>query len=394
MAAVGVVAEYNPLHKGHVRHLALTRAACPGLPVVVCMSGNWVQRGECAIQDKWARARQACENGADLVIELPSLFAVSAAATFARAAVSLLAAAGITHLSFGCETPEADRLQALARALDEPAFDRALQPLLRQGLPFPAARQRALAELVGAETAALVASPNNNLAVEYLRALPVYITPVLIQRAGAHDGGFSPDFPSASALRALLREGNITQAEPYLAAPWDSEVHEMRLLERAILCKLRQKNVDQLMWISDAGDGLAPRLWRAAQAAGSLDELYALARTRRFPLARIRRVVLWAFWGLTQADRPPAPEYLRVLAMTRAGAAHLAALKTSCPLPILTKSADHKEPLALESRLTDLYALCAPTILPCGEEWRRSPVLVERPRPPRGTGTFWGPASS
>ncbi len=377
MAIVGVVAEYNPLHRGHLRHLALTReAAGSDSTVVVCMSGNWVQRGECAVTDKWTRARQACEHGADLVLELPTVFAVSSAETFARSAVAILKAAGITHLSFGCESGEVETLWTLAAALSSPAFDVAVRPFLDAGLSYPAARQKALEVLVGREAAGAVAGPNNNLAVEYLRALSVDITPIAIQRTGTHDGPLEGDYPSASAIRGLLLEGDINRANDYLAEAWPGEAHEFRQLEIAILCKLRQMEPEELEAIPDGGDGLAQRLWKASREAGSLEELYELSKTKRFTHARIRRVVLWAGLGLTGADRPGGPEYLRVLAMTKRGAEHLGTLKDRCALPIITKSADHKDLLEREARLTDLYALCAPSRRPCGEEWRRSPAVI------------------
>ena len=376
MKAVGIVAEYNPLHRGHLRHLELTRAACPGVPIVVCMSGNWVQRGECAIADKWTRARWAVENGVDLVVELPTVLALSSAQIFARSAVSILTAAGVSHLSFGCEDPDLPRLQKLAAALNAPEFDAALGPFLDQGLSYPAARQKALEGLVGADTARLVEKPNNNLAVEYLSATRVNITPIAIPRIGAHDGPLEQEYPSASAIRSLLLKGDITSAQPHLATPWQSPVYDIRRLETLILCKLRQMSPEDLAALPDGSDGLGQRLWKAAREAGSLDELYTLAKTKRFTAARIRRLALWAALGLTSSDRPTAPEYLRVLAMTQAGAAHLATLKKTCLLPILTKPADHKELLQTESRLTDVFSLCAPDPLPCGEEWTHSPAVV------------------
>ncbi len=377
MGAVGVVAEYNPLHRGHLRHLDLTRQAVgTDAAVVVCMSGNWVQRGDCAVSDKWTRARQACEHGADLVLELPTVFALSSAQTFARGAVAILAAAGVEALSFGCEDPDLEALRALAGALDSPDFDRALRPHLDAGLSYPAARQKALAQLAGPEAARLVERPNNNLAIEYLRALPVDITPLAIPRTGVHDGPMTADFPSASALRELLRRGDFAQAGPHLAAPWTGPVHDLKRLEVSILCKLRLTAPEALAALPDGGDGLAQRLWRAAREARDLPQLYDLAKTKRFTQARIRRLALWAALGLTAQDRPDAPNYLRVLAMTSRGAEHLAGLRGRSTLPIVTKSADAQDLLATESRLTDVFALCAEAPLPCGLEWRTTPAVL------------------
>lgn len=374
MAVIGIVAEYNPFHVGHAKHLALARQRSgPDAVVVVCMSGHWVQRGDCAVTDKWTRAAAAAQFGADLVLELPTPLAMSSAETFARGAVSILTAAGMNALSFGCETPDPAALQALADALNSPAFDGAVAPLMARGLSYPAARQKAAAALTSRSTAALLALPNNNLAVEYLRALPRGVTPLPICRRGMHDAPLPDrDDPSAASLRALLRAGE--SADLYLPAPWQGQVYDLRHLERAILSRLRRMTVKELETFPDAGDGLAQRLWRAAQTAASLAELWNAAKTKRLTHARLRRVTLRAALAIP----PPAPPaFLRVLAMTRRGAAHLSALKKTCPLPLITKPARHKDLLAAEAALTDQFSLCAGLPVPCGEEFRHSPVLVD-----------------
>ena len=372
MDAVGIVAEYNPFHGGHAYQIAQTRRLLGECAVVCVMSGHFVQRGECAVLDKWGRARRALEGGADLVLELPTPLAMSSAETFARGAVSILTAAGMDALSFGCETPDPAALQALADALNSPAFDAAVSPLMARGLSYPAARQRTAAALLGRSAAALLALPNNNLAVEYLRALPRGVTPLPIFRAGAHDAPLpDPQDPSAASLRALLRAGE--RADLYLPAPWQGQVYDLRYLERAILSRLRTMRLEELETFPDAGDGLAQRLWRAAQTAASLAGLWDAAKTKRLTHARLRRVTLRA----ALAVPPPAsPACLRVLAMTQPGAAHLSALKAACPLPIVTKPARHKDLLAAEAALTDQFSLCAGLPVPCGEEFRHSPVLI------------------
>lgn len=372
MAVVGIVAEYNPFHVGHAKHLALIRQSVgEDAALVVCMSGHWVQRGDCAVTDKWTRAATAARFGADLVVELPTPLAMSSAETFARGAVSILAAAGMDTLSFGCETPSLTALRALADALNSPAFDAALAPFLSRGLSYPAARQKAAEALLGRSTAALLSLPNNNLAVEYLRCLPNGVSALPIQRGGVHDAVLPDrDDPSAASLRALLRAGE--SADLYLPAPWQGQVYDLRHLERAVLSRLRSLRVETLETFPDAGDGLARRLWKAAQTAATLEELWAEAKTKRLAHARLRRVTLRA---ALQVPPPAAPAYLRVLAMTRRGAAHLASLKAVCPLPIITKPARQRELLSAESALTDQFSLCAEPPLPCGEEFRRSPVV-------------------
>ena len=205
----GIIAEYNPFHSGHARQIAETRRLLGEDAAVVCaMSGNWVQRADCAIADKWTRAAVALKGGADLVLELPTPWAISSAERFARGAVEVLSAAGVvSHLSFGSESGSLEELRAAAVCLDSQAYPSALRRALDQGLPFPAARQEAVRALIG-PAADVLSAPNNNLAVEYLRALPGSMEAVAIPRTGAgHDQAPAAGFASASWLRGRLRAG-------------------------------------------------------------------------------------------------------------------------------------------------------------------------------------------
>ena len=235
MATAGIVAEYNPFHRGHAWHIARTRRTLGADTAVICvMSGHWVQRGECALTDKWSRAALALSDGADLVLELPTPWAMASAESFARGAVGLLAATGVVDvLSFGSETGELAPLRAAAAALDGPDYPERLRAGLARGLSFPAARQAA----VGAYC---LASPNDNLGVEYLRALPSGMEALTIPRRGAaHDGPAAGGFASASELRTLLRAGRAAEADPYLTAPWSGEAASMAHIDRAVLARLR-----------------------------------------------------------------------------------------------------------------------------------------------------------
>ena len=379
MTVAGIVAEYNPFHAGHARHIAETRRMLGGgCAVVAVMSGNWVQRGDCAVFDKWTRTRAALEGGADLVLELPTVWAISSAEAFARGAADLLAATGVaTHLSFGSECGDVDRLQQAAACLDSPAYAAALRRRLDSGLPFALCRQQAAEELLGPGRAGLLAFPNNNLGVEYLRALNALnsaIQPVTVRRVGAaHDGGDHPDFPSASFLREQLRaQGGAATAD-------------LRRCQRAILARLRTMTADDWAALPDSGaaEGLPRRLERAGRQCRDLEEFCALAKTKRYAHARIRRLALWAFLGLTAGQRPEAPPYLRVLGLNGRGQAVLREMKARAALPILTKPAhvrrlppDARALFALEARCTDLYALCFADPAPGGGEWTTPPVTV------------------
>ena len=386
METAGIVAEYNPFHRGHAWHIAETRRRLGGdAPVVCVMSGHWVQRGECALADKWLRAALALDRGADLVVELPTPWAMASAEPFARGAVSLLAATGVVDvLSFGSETGELAPLEEAAAALDAPDYPERLRAALGRGLSFPAARQEAAG-------AACLSAPNNNLGVEYLRSLRALgstIRPLTVPRQGAgHDGPAAGGYASASELRRLLRAGRGEEAAPYLTAPWSGELADMQHIERAVLSRLRTMGEGDWAALPDGGgaEGLPSRLAKAAREAVSLEDFYTRAKTRRYPHARLRRLALAAFLDLRAAERPAAPPYVRVLGLGGRGRALLRRMKDTCPLPVIVKPAQARELdgpartlFESEARYTDLYGLCFPAPRPCGAEWIHSPVVGER----------------
>ena len=386
METAGIVAEYNPFHRGHAWHIAETRRRLGGdAPVVCVMSGHWVQRGECALADKWLRAALALDRGADLVVELPTPWAMASAESFARGAVSLLAATGVVDvLSFGSETGELAPLEEAAAALDAPDYPERLRAALGRGLSFPAARQEAAG-------AACLSAPNNNLGVEYLRSLRALgstIRPLTVPRQGAgHDGPAAGGYASASELRRLLRAGRGEEAAPYLTAPWSGELADMQHIERAVLSRLRTMGEGDWAALPDGGgaEGLPSRLAKAAREAVSLEDFYTRAKTRRYTHARLRRLALAAFLGLRAAERPAAPPYVRVLGLGSRGRVLLRRMKDTCPLPVIVKPAQARELdgpartlFESEARYTDLYGLCFPAPRPCGAEWIHSPVVGER----------------
>lgn len=370
MKIVGIVAEYNPFHAGHRYHIEETRRRLgEECCVVAAMSGNFVQRGGAAITDKWTRARMALEGGADLILELPTVWAASSAEHFAFGAASVLKMAGAQVLSFGSESGDGERLKAAAAALDSEEFKVALRRHLDEGLPFAACRQRAAEKLLGVEGAACLSNPNDNLGVEYLKAADrLGFAPVVIAvpRVGAaHDGGDHPEYPSASHVRQEILSGAVPMDNP----------GSLRFNERAVLSRLRATSIEEFEMLPDCGEGLAVRLYEASRKAVTLDEVYDLAKTKRYAHARIRRAVLWATLGLKESDRPAAPPYLRVLGANERGRAALKAIPED--VTVITKPTHGKGvPLMeLEARCTDFYALCRENILPCGAEWTTSPVI-------------------
>lgn len=394
MKTAGIVAEYNPFHTGHAYQIARTRGLLGAdCAVVAVMSGNWVQRGACAAADKWTRAGWALAGGADLVLELPTVWAASSAESFATGAVALLRACGVVDvLSFGSESGDPAALAAAAACLDSEAYRAGLSRFLDEGMPFAACRQAVVAALLGSERAKVLSRPNDNLGVEYLRAASAlgWSPQVLaVPRQGAgHDAPRPAEgFASASILREWIAAGRRDLADCFLPAPWPEELEPASLshLERALLARVRSLSQAEWALLPDSGveEGLPARLVQAGGRALSVEEFLTLAKTKRYSHARLRRLLLWAFLGLTAADRPAAPPYLRVLGFTPRGQELLRAMKGAASLPILTKPA-HARSLDgpgrrlfhLEARCTDLYGLCFSTPRPGGLEWTTGPVLI------------------
>lgn len=371
MRIVGIVAEYNPFHAGHRYHIEETRgrlgAECA---VVAAMSGNFVQRGECAITDKWTRAGMALEGGADLVLELPTVWACASAEHFAYGAVSVLRMAGVDTLSFGSESGNGEALRRAAQALDSQPFQAALRKHLDEGLPFAVCRQRAVEDLLGAEAAACLSSPNDNLGVEYLKAarrLDFAPEVIAVPRVGAgHDGGDHPEYPSASHIRRQVLSGEISMENPA----------SLTYNQRGIMTILRGVKEKSLTAIPDSGEGLDRRLFEAIRKAETLEQVYELTKSKRYAHARIRRMALWAALGLKERDRPAQVPYLRVLGANGRGRAVLKAIPGD--VTVITKPSRGKGlPLMeLEARCTDFYAMCRERPGPCGLEWTNSPVIL------------------
>ena len=403
MAVIGVVSEYNPFHSGHAYLLSEARRRLgEDAPAVAVMSGNWTQQADCAVADKWVRARLALLGGADLVLELPTPWATASAERFARGGVELLHAAGIADtLVFGSECGQLDGLAAAAACLDSEDYRAALRPLLDRGLPFALCRRRAVAQLLGEDTGRLLDSPNNSLGIEYLRALRVLnspMVPLTVQRAGqGHresspgdgEGGSEGPALSATTLRGLLRAGEWERAEQYLpqgggallraSAP---SLPSLSRLESALLVLGRTMRAEGWAALPDSGaaEGLPQRLERAGRQARSLEEFFALAKTRRYTHARVRRLVLRALLGLMEPQLPAHPQYLRVLAFNGRGRALLRRMKQTALLPVLVRPAqarrlppEARQLFGLECRCTDLYGLCFDPPRPGGWEWTHGP---------------------
>ena len=371
----------------------------PECGVICVMSGDFVQRGDFALVGKYARAEAAVRSGADLVIELSLPWAVSSAERFADGGVQTLLATGVvTHLAFGSECGDAGALMRVAQVLESRDFSHRLRARLSDGVSFAAARQAAAAELTA--DAALLGQPNNVLGIEYCRSILRHgadLTVLTLPREGApHDGALVEGVhPSASAIRALVEEGKREQAlswmAPAMAQAYRQEEEAGRApvlgqrCERAILARLRTMTEAEYAALDEGREGLYRRLYEAGHTAAAVEQVLETAKTKRYAYARLRRMVLWAYLGLTPGDCPPAPPYLRPLAANESGRQILAEMRERARVPVLTRAgsvrrldARAQALFVLESRAADLYSLAYSDLREAqgGRAWKDGPVMI------------------
>ncbi len=357
MGIIGIICEYNPLHLGHKKQLDLLKAQGHG--VVCLMSGNFVQRGAPAVVDKMARAEAAVRCGADLVLELPVTAALSSAEGFAAEGVRILSHF-CDELCFGAETAEADVLTDLASALLSPNFPEHLRAELDKGLSFPVARTAALAAM-GMDAAPLN-TPNNILAVEYCKAILAQASAMkpmpILRRGSYHDTLPDAENPSATALRAMMPDGNWLDYIPAEAHACLSgaPIHTLAAGERTILCKLRTMTDAEFEDLPYGSEGLWRKLMHASRSEATLEDVACAVKSKRYTRSRIDRMILCAFLGLTATDLAAPAPYARVLAFNDRGREILKNARQTFDLPNIGEKQGHMYQL-IEDRCDALYGL-------------------------------------
>lgn len=391
MKAVGIVAEYNPFHNGHLHHLQETKKLT-GLPAIAVMSGSFMQRGEPAFLDKWLRARLAVENGVDLVLELPAAFSLRSAEFFASGAVKILAATGVVEkLSCGAESPSTNFVE-LAKLVTSPAFNDKLQSFLGVGATYAAAYEKALQALA---SDAKLNSPNDILALEYCKALQeTNISPLFIKReqANYNDTNINGAIASATAIRKACAEKDLAAAQSAVpenvaqALAGNYGVNEA-LLWQLICYRLRLLTPAQIAEQCQCTEGLE-NLLKQAENCRTLEEAVTICSKKRYPRTRIRRLFMQLLLGKERSMLEQAePAYIRVLAFNDVGRQLLKEMKESASLPIITKlgkypangqSATFAQQLELELTASDVLALVQNAPANAGSDYVTSPYYLQK----------------
>ncbi len=381
MSAVGIIAEFNPLHTGH-KHL-IDYAHTIGNTVVCAISGNFVQRGDVSILSKGQRAKFALLCGADIVCEMPVLWSMSTAQNFALCGVWQLYNLGCNKIVFGSECGDVNALKNAADVLNSDGFFAKVTEKAKSGITFAVARENIAAEM-GVDPI-LLRGANNNLGIEYILAAKKLNLPIefhTIKRLGAgHDSNEIDDgFVSSSFIREELFKGNIGYTERFMPKEIrgiikDENIANINRLENAILYSLRTKTIDDFKNLPDISEGLENKIYFSVRVATSLDELYNSIKTKRYTLARIRRLVLSAFLGFDNRFFMTTPPYVRVLGFSANGLEHLK--NPQGIIPIITRALQIKQLdedaqaiFDIECRATDIYNLALGAPLECGTEQR------------------------
>ena len=393
MKAVGLVTEYNPFHNGHLYHLNKAMELTGADISVAVMSGDFVQRGEPAVLDKYTRASMALNSGVNLVVELPVNYAVSSAESFAAGALKVLDYIKADSIAFGSESGDIERLSKLAHILcdNEDVLYKEISKYTANGISYAAARQKVVEKLMDKDTAAMLTSSNNILAVEYLKAIiknNYAIKPYTVQRQGDAyiDTDIRSDYASATALRGNLKTDNISKYIPVKAGlilssntnyiyPDDiTEALFTRLLD-ILFASNYDKNVfiENVMQYPDVSKEIAGRLYKSAmdmitrtvpQWAGSkydgafsFGSLCEHIKTKEVPLSRIKRALVRITLGLDKKhmEKYVNEPYIRVLGFDKKGQEYLSYIRKTVEVPLITKTADYKEMLLDDIHAANIY---------------------------------------
>lgn len=387
---LGIVAEYNPFHNGHLYHLQKTKEITGAKYTVCIMSGNFVQRGNTSIVDKWKKAQMALLNGVDLVIELPTIYSVASAENFASGAIRLMENLKVVDtISFGTETEDFAALNNIATILtEEPKeYVNLLKEGLSQGVSFPKAREQALIKYIddNVRYKNILNNSNNILAVEYLKALKgckSKITPVAIKREKVYynEERIVDDFASATAIRQMILEkdfhslSKVVPRDCYDILSKEYEVgnviFDIQRFEKEIFYVLRRMSVEQIAKLPDVSEGLENTIKSAANFCNNVRDFIQMVKTKRYTQTRIQRILLFALLGITKKDVQSAKRvvpYARVLGFNEKGRLLLSGIAQNNPkmevITSLKKFEDsntnktYKRMLDIDIFATDIYTL-------------------------------------
>ena len=399
MNITGIITEYNPFHNVHKFHLEESKKQTKSDGTICIMSGNFVQRGGPAIIDKWKRTELALNNGVDLIIELPTFYAVSSAEFFAKGAVSILNSLNIVNnLFFGSEIGDAKALSEIAKVLvsEDERFQNILKENLSLGLTFAKAREKSLIEyLNSSEINNIITSSNNILGIEYIKAilkLNSSINPVALKREGSNynDKSLSQTFSSATSIREVLKNTsniedlkNIIPLESYEVFSKLQEQDYRFTFEEEMFKYIKYKiqtNCVNFNNLYEVTEGLDNKIIKEISSSNSLHEFILKIKSKRYTYSKISRILTHIYLGLDNDDfKDIANEnnlYVRVLGFNKTGREILSLIKANSSIPLITKVPrfTNNPLLKFDLQATACYSLLNDKVNPFND-YLQSPII-------------------
>lgn len=339
---LGIIAEYNPFHNGHLFHLNESKKLTGSSYTVAIMSGNFAQRGNTSIIDKWSKAKSAIECGVDLVVELPVLYSTSSAENFAEGAIKILDSLKVVdYLSFGAETADINLLNNIATVLNEEPkeYKSLLSEELKKGLSYPKARENSLMIYLNdiKKYSNVLSSPNNILGIEYIKALKKYnsiIQPIAMPRHESehNDLNYHGNIASSTAIRNITKNNGFDILRKLMPEPSYTNliknikvghvVPDLSVFEKEIIFNLRKMSIYDISQLPDVSEGLEFAIKNAANSCNSLVELLNIIKSKRYTQTRIQRILLYSLLGITKKDiaiSKKTQPYVRVLGFNEKG---------------------------------------------------------------------------
>ncbi len=381
---LGIVAEYNPLHNGHLYHIQNAKERTNAEYVVAVITGNFTQRGNTSIVNKWEKARMALNANVDLVIELPTLYSISSAENFADGAIKIFKQLGVTHISFGMETSNIADLNNIAKVLEsEPdEYKTLLKEELKIGNSFPKARQNALINYLKDEKyKEVIKGSNNILAIEYLKAIKrnkANIIPVGIKREKVfyHSKKIIDEFASSTGIRYLLSRNqfdDITKVVPsstfsILVDNINNGTYTKDLSDFSslIIYKLRTMTKSEIANLPEVSEGLENLIKSSVAKTNSIQELINMINSKRYTKTKIQRILIYALLGITKQDMDTSYKvipYIRVIGFNNKGKKIISRIENNNVITSVKKfeqsnnNRRYRRMLEIDINATDIYTV-------------------------------------
>jgi len=400
MKAAAIICEYNPFHNGHLLQIEKIKSAFPKKPIVAVMSGNFVQRGDVAVAEKFTRAETAIRNGVNLVLELPFPYSIFSAELFAEGAIFIMNSVGfVDTLVCGAEDNDVELLSKIADVILDDAFELEVEEVIKEdrSLSYPSARQKALEKKIN-NSADILKGANNILAIEYIKAikkLKSAIVPIVLKRDTVLHDSMNPneDIASATYIRELIRNGEYENASKYIPkSGYDLLLFDMnngsfprdiQRIEKSILAFFRLTDEETLQRYYLVDFSLASAIVKNAPKCNTFSQLLNTLKNKHITMAKLRRVLLGAYLGVLKEDAKSLPPYTNLLAADSVGCELLKCADSFFPifskysLALNNKNSQIASMAKLQNKAESIFQMCAPKLQDGNKFIKTSPKIFK-----------------